>query len=228
MKLCKMMGCNKLSHTKGYCKSHYDVMRNNNRRAAIRAYTFAHREEKMAYLREYRIVNREKLNRDAREQYARDPGHRAYIHIHNRNYHAKHKASLNKKSREYYQEHKEQRKATGCVWERKKRRMDPVFRLKKNFQNAVRRALRGRKEGRPWEDIVGYTIHALISHLERQFDDKMSWDNYGSYWHIDHIKPLSSFVYTSLADRGFKQAWRLANLQPLEASENLKKWATYE
>ena len=32
----------------------------------------------------------------------------------------------------------------------------------------------------------------LKEHIEKQFVDGMSWDNWGE-WHIDHIKPVSKF-----------------------------------
>ena len=51
----------------------------------------------------------------------------------------------------------------------------------------------------------------------------MSWENYGSYWHIDHIKPDSRFIYESVEDIEFKKCWALSNLQPLKAEDNLKK-----
>jgi hypothetical protein len=50
----------------------------------------------------------------------------------------------------------------------------------------------------------------------------MSWDNYGKYgWHIDHIKPCSSF---DLSDRKqLLECFNYRNLQPLWALDNLKK-----
>lgn len=51
----------------------------------------------------------------------------------------------------------------------------------------------------------------------------MSWNNQGSYWHIDHIVPLSWFPYQTVEEQAFKDCWALANLQPLEAKANLLK-----
>ena len=48
----------------------------------------------------------------------------------------------------------------------------------------------------------------------------MTWDNYGTYWEVDHIKPLS------LCD-AFEEAWQLSNLQPLTCSENRSKGNKY-
>jgi hypothetical protein len=69
-------------------------------------------------------------------------------------------------------------------------------------------------------NIVGCTPQFLKEHLEKQFKDGMSWDNYGLYgWHIDHILPLSS---AKNEDEIYKLC-HYTNLQPLWAKENLSK-----
>ena len=62
-------------------------------------------------------------------------------------------------------------------------------------------------------EILGYTALDLKQHIEKLFTDSMSWDNYG-VWHIDHIKPLSSFNEDTPPD----VANALSNLQPLWAT----------
>ena len=49
-----------------------------------------------------------------------------------------------------------------------------------------------------------------------------SGDNYGK-WHIDHIKPISSFNINGINSDDFKKCWSLNNLQPLWAKDNLQK-----
>ena len=61
-----------------------------------------------------------------------------------------------------------------------------------------------------------------MKHLKKQFDDKMTWDNYGK-WHIDHKIPKSHFKYEIAEDPEFKKCWALENLQPLWAIENYRK-----
>ncbi len=78
------------------------------------------------------------------------------------------------------------------------------------------------KRGRHWESLVGYTIEELCLHLELLFVDGMTWDNYGK-WHIDHIIPQSYFKFNSPDDVEFKMCWRLENLQPLWARDNIGK-----
>jgi len=61
---------------------------------------------------------------------------------------------------------------------------------------------------------------------EKQYKLK-HYSNYGSYWHIDHIKPKSLFKYISPEDPEFQECWDLNNLQPLEKISNLKKGSNY-
>lgn len=61
------------------------------------------------------------------------------------------------------------------------------------------------------------------AHLEKQFTRRMSWDNYGSYWHLDHIIPMASFKFDTPDDDAFKMCWAITNLRPLAAQENMQK-----
>jgi hypothetical protein len=67
-------------------------------------------------------------------------------------------------------------------------------------------------------ELLGYSALQLKEHIEKQFTDGMTWDNWGE-WHIDHIKPVSKF------DKSEKITIinSLDNLQPLWAKENLTK-----
>lgn len=94
---------------------------------------------------------------------------------------------------------------------------------------AIAHSLKGRtKGGKGWQEILGYAIKDLIKHLELQFKDGMSWDNYGFRgWHVDHIKPQSMFNYESVDDVEFFECWSLNNLQPLWGEENMSKSNRY-
>lgn len=83
-----------------------------------------------------------------------------------------------------------------------------------------------RKDGKTFI-LLGYSTKELLEHLESKFLDGMTWDNYGK-WHVDHIRPDSSFQYKSTYDKDFKECWALSNLQPLWAKDNLKKGNKYD
>ena len=105
-----------------------------------------------------------------------------------------------------------------------KKRATPKGRLSLNFSRHIRYSLHGGKKGIHWEYLVGYTVEQLKKHLEKQFVEDMSWENYGK-WHIDHKIPVSAFNYEKPEDEDFKRCWDLKNLQPLWAADNHKKKA---
>lgn len=104
-----------------------------------------------------------------------------------------------------------------------RRTKTPEGRLRNVVSNGLRQTLaKGSKGRQHWEFLVGYTVHQLKHHLEKQFKPGMSWDNYGE-WEIDHKIPLSAFNFKTPDDIDFKRAWALKNLQPLWMPENRSK-----
>jgi len=88
---------------------------------------------------------------------------------------------------------------------------------------AINKSLKGSKSYRKSFDLVGFTLEELMAHLEKKFKDGMSWENQGSYWHIDHKIPISAFNFQTPDDIDFKNCWALGNLQPLKAIDNRTK-----
>ena len=72
-------------------------------------------------------------------------------------------------------------------------------------------------------ELLGYSLTELRIHLESKFTDKMNWNNYGTEWVVDHIKPVSKFN----KDTDIKIVCALENLQPLNKLENLRKYNKY-
>jgi hypothetical protein len=71
-------------------------------------------------------------------------------------------------------------------------------------------------------ELLGYSPSQLKETIESKFVDGMSWSNYGK-WHIDHIRPISSFDKTEHP----KVINSLNNLQPLWAFDNLSKGSKF-
>ena len=110
-------------------------------------------------------------------------------------------------------------------YERMRRKNDIKFKLRMNVSCLIRARLRMRLLNKGKKSIatyLPYTVDELIIHLEKQFTEGMTWDNYGE-WHLDHKIPDSSFNYSSVEDDEFKKCWALENLQPLWELDNLIK-----
>jgi hypothetical protein len=96
------------------------------------------------------------------------------------------------------------------------RRRDPAERAADALGRKIRHILKGTFPS----DIsaLGYDGDELRRHVESQFLPGMSWANYGE-WHIDHIKPRSTF---RLPNEIFK-CFALSNLRPLWAIDNISQ-----
>jgi hypothetical protein len=102
----------------------------------------------------------------------------------------------------YRKTHREERRAYDRQWRKQhpeywrsyqneRLRNDIEYRLRNYLGAAIRRAIR--KNRRSTFDILGYSVENLCQHLEALFQDGMSWQNYGTEWHIDHVVPKSWF-----------------------------------
>ena len=144
--------------------------------------------------------------------------HRARIRSLDKEY----REECNRKARERRRKNPEAASRKLRDYKRNRIKTDINFRLAHNLRNRLRHAIKNnQKVGSAVRDL-GCSVQELKEHLENQFTEGMSWDNYGLYgWHIDHITPLASF---NLEDREqFLQAANYTNLQPLWAEDNLRK-----
>tara|TARA_R110000824_G_scaffold381772_1_gene574763 strand:- start:26 stop:766 length:741 start_codon:yes stop_codon:yes gene_type:complete len=112
-------------------------------------------------------------------------------------------------------------------------RNDPTFRLQHNLQTGLYGCLSGKQKKSRTMEYVGIDLEKLWEHFESKFTDGMTRENYGE-WHVDHIRPLSSFDFYSCEEGSEEfenllyQAWYYTNLQPLWAKDNLSKSSKWE
>jgi hypothetical protein len=108
-----------------------------------------------------------------------------------------------------------------------KKKTSPIFKLECNLRGRIRNAMVQKRNGGAVKsaktiELLGASIETVYKHLEVQFKDGMTWENYGK-WHVDHILPCSSFDLGK-PDEQLK-CFNYKNLQPLWAIDNLKKHA---
>lgn len=118
-------------------------------------------------------------------------------------------------------ESKQVRNATA----RKKYRENIVVRLLQLYRNRVRDYIKQdycpRNTHFEYEKLLGCSWNELVKWLESNMKPDMSWDNYGTYWHVDHITPCASFNFAEEENR--RACFNWSNLAPLESIENLMK-----
>ena len=173
-------------------------------------------EKRREYMRRWQSKNKEYVQRKNKE-YRMDPVRRKRLYKMSADRH-RHKMATDPQYRKQYIE-----KAT--IYQREAMKTRPWLRVAANIRNHFFRVLQGKRRDVHWHKMVGYTLAELKSHLERQFSPEMTWANYGSYWHVDHIIPLSAFRFSGSRDPMIKRAWALKNLRPLPSSENISKGA---
>jgi len=97
----------------------------------------------------------------------------------------------------------------------------PKLRLEAAVRARVMMSMKRRntiKTSRTFE-LIGCTGAELAARIESQFKRGMTWENYGSAWHVDHITPLSYFDMSNPDDQ--RRAWNWQNLRPLPAIQNI-------
>jgi hypothetical protein len=128
-------------------------------------------------------------------------------------YHQKWREKNIDKHREYKRKYEKHRKDT-----------DPLYKLISNFRTAIYQVLKENRvdKNQSYFDVLQYTPEQLIVHLEKQFTEGITWENYGE-WHVDHKLPISSFNIQKMGDSEFMKCWSLENLQPMWGEENIRK-----
>lgn len=106
---------------------------------------------------------------------------------------------------------------------RRRRQIDPLYRMKHNLRSRVFSAFKNilhiKKDCHTF-DIIGLSPMDTKRYIESKFTNGMTWDNMGFRgWHIDHIIPLS----TAKTKEELIKLCHYTNLQPLWAEDNRRK-----
>lgn len=105
---------------------------------------------------------------------------------------------------------------------KRRRQEDLNFKLRCVIRERLTKLVRNKRRSSLL--VLGCSIDYLREYLESKFQPGMAWSNYGKNgWHIDHIKPLASFDLSD--ERQLEEACHYSNLQPLWATDNLRKGA---
>jgi hypothetical protein len=100
---------------------------------------------------------------------------------------------------------------------------DMNFRLEHLYRSRVRLFIKGgiKKGNAKYKAMLGCSWDTLRAWLESNFAEGMTWDNYGTVWHVDHAMPCSVFDFT--IEENAKVCFNWSNLSPMIGSENISK-----
>lgn len=194
-----------LKHKKEIKKKHHEYYIKNRKKMLRwnKNYKNKHKEHYKKLKREWYVKNRKRLLKK-RAKYFR-----------------KHRNKLIKELRTYYKDNKEKCLKQNSDYARKRSKIDLGYKLSRRLRSRLGQALKNRsKRGSAVRDL-GCSIEFLIAYLQEQFYGNITWDNYGSYWDIDHIKALCFFDLTNR--RQLLKAVHYTNLQPLTKKDHLRK-----
>lgn len=104
---------------------------------------------------------------------------------------------------------------------RNRRKNNPSVRVLDSSRSRINSAIVEGTRGAGTASLIGMPVKEYQLYLQGQFRPGMTWKNYGSVWHIDHIRPCASFDLTDPEQQ--KQCFNWSNTQPLFAEENWRK-----
>lgn len=98
---------------------------------------------------------------------------------------------------------------------------DSQFKMIENIRGLIRNAFKRQYtiKSDKTTNILGCTFEEFKTHIEAKFDNKMNWNNQGSYWVLDHIHPIS----LASNEAEVYALNHYTNFQPLEKLENIRK-----
>lgn len=94
--------------------------------------------------------------------------------------------------------------------------------LEENIRSRIKTVLARNdiSEMRETSQLIGCSLNFLHCHLQSQFTDGMSWDNYGE-WEVDHKRPCALFDLNDPLQR--QACFHYSNLRPLWAEDNQRR-----
>ena len=180
------------------CKSCRKIERDTNKERTRKKNQEYYKKNKESLLKKnkiYRKNNKDKINIQ-RKEYRNRPEIVKHVKMKNKEYLPKRKIKI-----------------------KERRKNDLNFQLSEILRAGFNRFIKGSSDS--YRKCIKCDYTFLMKWLEFQFNDKMNWNNLGSYWHIDHILPVSLFNFEKEKEKFICYNW--TNLQPLEKKENISK-----
>ena len=172
------------------------------RKASRLRYYYRNREKENARSKIYKERNKDELKEKRRM------------------YNLEHQKENSAYRKRYAEAHKKEIAIQKAKWHKKQMAENINYKLSAYLRNRATKATKRKTKVGSFVRDLGCSMGQFRLFVENQFEEGMTWDNYGK-WHLDHVMPLSSFDLTKRAE--FLTACNWLNYQPLWATNNLKK-----
>ena len=105
---------------------------------------------------------------------------------------------------------------------RRRKKNDPSYKIIKSHYSRINQLIKNSKAKKTME-LLGCSRDFFIDHLKKQFTKGMTIENYGTFWHVDHIIPLYTFKNLTTSLEAQTIAFNYKNTRPLKAQDNLRR-----
>lgn len=96
---------------------------------------------------------------------------------------------------------------------------DNAYKLFENHRKKIWKSLTNKSNSS--KELLGCDIENYVNWITYTMSDEMTWDNYGTYWNIDHLVPVNTFDITNPDEA--KKAFNWKNTWAMLSSDNFSK-----
>jgi hypothetical protein len=186
-----------------------------------RQYYYDNQERLLEQCKLYQKNNPEKVNEKNREWKKNNP---EKVKKQGKIYRQMNMEKELERQRIYRKNNKEKVKSARRKYSNQRMKIDLRYKLNHRIRCGIALSLKGNKNDRHWEILVGYNINILKDYLETTMPKGYVWQDYlEGKLHVDHIIPIRAFTFRTPRDEEFKACWSLYNLRLLPAEENHMK-----
>lgn len=139
--------------------------------------------------------------------------------VRDKKYYQENKEYKSKVNKEYVKNNRDKRNKYIRQYKKNKRINDPNYKLYENTRKRIFACIK--KKSHSSKELIGCSINFYRMWLEYTFEGEISWNNYGSIWHIDHVTPCSKFDLLNTLEQ--KKAFSWSNTRAMLILDNLKK-----
>jgi hypothetical protein len=215
--LCKE--CYNIEYKSKYDKSYYE---NNKEKFKERYSEWLRNNDRTDYMKNYREINSQEIKKkqkEFRENNKELVSQRKKTYWQNLS--SDRKTEINESKKIAYHKNHDMNREKKNDYFNERVKNEPLFKLSKTVRCLIRNSIKRKftSKSKKTIEILGCSFEEFKFYLESKFDQNMNWENQGTYWHLDHIIPIS-------AAKSEEEVYGLnhyTNFQPLYWLDNLKK-----